>query len=303
MASSSSPNLHASDTFSSAIGHADHEQYARQTAWYQRAAASTGNRFSRVMLMAGVFAVGAVMGLGTTWWMSKASSAHLAGTAIHKLEPVHQGRGSARHGGTAGSPRIGAAGINPAELPFDGKPTDGVPAAALPLAAIAAQGDERTGAGIPARPASAGTLPAETAAPVLPMTKKDNTAVANAVGSSGGDNPIAQPDTSKKKAASAPYRPRPPATVKDRDMGRSNQQAAELKTKNGSEQRADASSARTRYSERKTSGNAPLYAASGGSKRLAVARCESASNIFARERCKWQLCNGSWGKNGCPSYD
>lgn len=33
-----------------------------------------------------------------------------------------------------------------------------------------------------------------------------------------------------------------------------------------------------------------------------LARCEKVGGIFRREQCKWQVCGGKWGKNGCPSY-
>ncbi|MCI1004713.1 phage tail protein [Herbaspirillum sp. C7C8] len=33
-----------------------------------------------------------------------------------------------------------------------------------------------------------------------------------------------------------------------------------------------------------------------------VRQC-SALSVFARERCLWKLCDGNWGKNGCPSYE
>ena len=32
-----------------------------------------------------------------------------------------------------------------------------------------------------------------------------------------------------------------------------------------------------------------------------VQQCRSLS-LFAREACLWKLCNGKWGKDGCPSY-
>ena len=34
----------------------------------------------------------------------------------------------------------------------------------------------------------------------------------------------------------------------------------------------------------------------------ALASCDRRSNIILREHCRWQVCNGMWGKNGCPSY-
>ena len=34
----------------------------------------------------------------------------------------------------------------------------------------------------------------------------------------------------------------------------------------------------------------------------AVAECNNEVGLFYQERCKWRLCNGRWGKYGCPSY-
>lgn len=34
----------------------------------------------------------------------------------------------------------------------------------------------------------------------------------------------------------------------------------------------------------------------------AVAECDNQVGLFYRERCKWRLCNGKWGKQGCPSF-
>lgn len=35
----------------------------------------------------------------------------------------------------------------------------------------------------------------------------------------------------------------------------------------------------------------------------ALAECNKEEGLFFRERCKWRLCNGRWGKQGCPSYE
>ncbi|HJU71430.1 MAG TPA: hypothetical protein VJ603_06255 [Paucimonas sp.] len=32
------------------------------------------------------------------------------------------------------------------------------------------------------------------------------------------------------------------------------------------------------------------------------AQCREIGNFFRREQCKWQVCNGKWGQDGCPSY-
>lgn len=31
-------------------------------------------------------------------------------------------------------------------------------------------------------------------------------------------------------------------------------------------------------------------------------QCERNGNLFSRERCKWRVCGGKWGHDGCPSY-
>lgn len=36
--------------------------------------------------------------------------------------------------------------------------------------------------------------------------------------------------------------------------------------------------------------------------RRALAKCKEEEGLFYQERCKWRLCNGQWGKHGCPSY-
>ena len=36
--------------------------------------------------------------------------------------------------------------------------------------------------------------------------------------------------------------------------------------------------------------------------RARFARCTRIGNLFSREKCKWEVCGGMWGKNGCPSY-
>jgi hypothetical protein len=33
-----------------------------------------------------------------------------------------------------------------------------------------------------------------------------------------------------------------------------------------------------------------------------LARCERIDGLFRREQCKWKVCGGRWGVNGCPSY-
>jgi hypothetical protein len=39
-----------------------------------------------------------------------------------------------------------------------------------------------------------------------------------------------------------------------------------------------------------------------GSLRNAFNECQRNANFIQREQCKWRVCSGKWGKNGCPSY-
>lgn len=32
------------------------------------------------------------------------------------------------------------------------------------------------------------------------------------------------------------------------------------------------------------------------------AQCEQQSSFFQREQCKWRVCGGKWGQDGCPAY-
>ncbi len=36
--------------------------------------------------------------------------------------------------------------------------------------------------------------------------------------------------------------------------------------------------------------------------RTQYARCSQESGLFRRERCKWRVCDGKWGHDGCPAY-
>ena len=39
-----------------------------------------------------------------------------------------------------------------------------------------------------------------------------------------------------------------------------------------------------------------------GSAQGSYAQCQELGNFFRREQCKWQVCNGKWGQDGCPAY-
>lgn len=47
----------------------------------------------------------------------------------------------------------------------------------------------------------------------------------------------------------------------------------------------------------------PSQSARTAGTRTVLAQCEHGANLFRREQCKWQVCGGKWGEDGCPSYD
>jgi hypothetical protein len=231
---------------------------------------------------------------------------------------------------TAGS---AASGINPGELPYDGmSPAAGLgsaPAVASesaarrdadeppPTAAIA-PGANNSITGGPRQPPeqAVDTSAATRALPGTPRAatgatgekgtksaKSENGEKALAIApGSGGKESVAKPQ--EAKVAKAAPRSRPlPKVAKDREIERIQQQVdEELKKKTRTPDVKLAARPRTEETEKKI--EAPGYAASQGSKRAGLARCErDEESLIGREWCKWKVCSGSWGKNGCPSYE
>ncbi|WP_143131451.1 hypothetical protein [Noviherbaspirillum humi] len=64
---------------------------------------------------------------------------------------------------------------------------------------------------------------------------------------------------------------------------------------------ADAS-ASARAAKRKDAGAKVKARAAHWPGAYRTAQCEREPSLFAREACKWRLCSGQWGRNGCPSY-
>lgn len=46
----------------------------------------------------------------------------------------------------------------------------------------------------------------------------------------------------------------------------------------------------------------PLLASKATGAANSFAQCQALDNFLGREQCKWQVCNGKWGQDGCPSY-
>jgi hypothetical protein len=110
-------------------------------------------------------------------------------------------------------------------------------------------------------------------------------------------------------------RPKPKRQPDSRELDRIRQQAAEeLRRKNEARRMPNEArlkqpgqrATKERVAASSQSSQPPKPSQSSQSRtqlvRSQLAACENAGNFLLREQCKWQLCSGNWGKNGCPSY-
>lgn len=289
-------------------------KFDRQTPWYQQSGPLHRNAVSRVMLMAGIFAVGAAVGLGATWWMSKPTEKPPT-AAVRKIEPANQARAAKAASGAASAATGHASGISPGELPYDGKSPAADVDAAPPLAVPTEKTDRietpRTAAAPGASQAKA--EPAEPLAPIAtPPTTPPKTAaqtLKDVPATAAIELPAAAPPKAQEaKIAKAPPRRRIQQQVaKDKEIERIQQQVDdELKKKSRAGDVTDTARVRTAAEKRlaRLADSDPPPASAGGSKRGALARCErDEDSLIGREMCKWKVCKGTWGKNGCPSYE
>ena len=225
-------------------------------------------------MMAGVFVVGAGVGLAAAWWLHKPPP----GTPVSSVRampaaPSAEGKRSAT-----------IRGISPSELPYDGAPPPAVQSSPEPVASQ-----------VPAVPAmSSGTSTVDT--------------VGQRNAGAGDLEPDAQVVT--PPAAQTPPMPQAddePKTAKAATR-QGNASVTNAAPKRKSVTRTDREIERIRRQvdeelKKKTEhGRAPNSIARVSATRASLARCDRQSNFIRREMCRWQVCNGSWGRNGCPSY-
>lgn len=234
---------------------------------------------SYLAFMIGIFVIGISIGLAGAWWMASSSG---KGMAAPFEQPVP--------GLKASSPKlrqlqsIGATkGVSQGELPYDGASVEQVDR--KPVTATANQ-DELPYGGL----YSESSAPAQKGVPTV-MQPAETAAT--------------QASAGEKKTIKASQRRRTVQRAsKDREIERIRQQAAEELKKKTENRQALGAHANSRPSSRQTARQeAPPVSQGGMSRtRTLLARCEHAANFILREQCKWQLCGGMWGKNGCPSY-
>jgi hypothetical protein len=290
--------------------HIDPDEYARRFPYdvRHRAPARKAARFG-VLALAWIAAVG--VGAWGSRWIDENGGAE---AAFRKLMPQPPRSDNA--------PAPLARAPSSAELPYDGAP----PPAAQQTPLRAAQSIETPAVRkeLPAsRPAdntvpdAAGRNPDAQAAAATgnPAEMSSGSAGTQAAQAAGGPNvqPAAAPTPAVAKAAKSAEKPaadRPakaarPAKksssatqkiARGREISRIQQQAADELKKKTRKRRA-------RVAQAKAASKSPLHMSSRQRRvRQVLARCERLDSLFRREQCKWRVCDGQWGKNGCPSY-
>lgn len=268
----------------------DYERLRSLAALYDKPQRAKRRPMYRTVLMLFTFAVGASAGLAATWWLSGARSAPPSASFSRPLSIVS----ASGDDQATSSPRSG---ISASELPYDGRrqpsavdtamSTPEISPEELPYGGQALVGKENHAATESAR------QPKKTARPasqdmVMPARVNENNEALQA-----------SPRKPTKTYRSARR------LMKDREIERIRQQAdEELKKK--SERRRAINEMRTHV--RSATGRTLNKEASRGEShnrsyiQTRFAKCARAGNLIQREQCKWRLCNGMWGKNGCPSY-
>lgn len=292
----------------------------------------------RVLFMAGIFVVGAGAGLVGAWWFSRPAAVPVV-TAVQKLSP-NTGQGAAenvRRGAVTGIspselPYDGAAPPRAAEnmqQATDATTKSPSPATrvVVPLAdkgvntnapvtssadasgnsavadGVVSSGDSSSDADV-----SDGRTPSAVNQETLRDGRKEYPST-NAVTTKPSVAKAASrfKDGDGAKVSNTPKRTTPAKRAKDREIERIKRQAEdELKKKSEPRRQVNRSRANPARTESRQSQPlrraANLRVANNSSMRSMLARCERAPNILRREQCKWRLCGGTWGRNGCPSY-
>ena len=271
---------------------------------------------SRVFMMTSVFVIGALVGVSTAWWMHRD-----AGTA--------QGAASSRPAQAAVKPvpeqlqqerRVPLKGISPGELPYDGVPPSAVDSGQqIPEMPAVVTSQDEVEAGVlssgDGMPASDHTQQAATAPPEPPLENEMREAEENviepkpAIPVAAQKPPAKSTGQAKRKAnggdAKEPARRHGTSKLaKDREIERIKQQAdQELQRKLELSRAVEAKRARKQQAARNNPRQETAMRESRETRvRRVLAKCERNPNFFRREQCKWRLCAGMWGKNGCPSY-
>lgn len=269
------------------------------------------SRIWRITMMLGVFVVGAGVGLAAAWWLHRPAQ-----VAAVPASPV---RATQALPSAEGRRPVVIRGISPSELPYDGAPppvSETLPTKAdtgPPLSAGMTSGgsdiepQDRTGSGksaggaadqdvsvvAPTAKVAAGKRVPEPAAAVTDVEDGRNAARENK-------------QASASVADAAPKRRAASKSATDREIERIRRQADEELKKKTEQGRASEGARNGAHLTNGREASRKIAASSSASReastRAMLVRCDRSSNFIRREICRWRVCNGSWGRYGCPSY-
>lgn len=300
---------------------------AHYDAMYEDPAARSRRR-SPMLLMALVFAVGTGAGLaGAKWFSSSQKSPALSAPAVALSAPVTT---TVDADGEARALR----GIRASELPYDGRPPEKQDEESVQHVAKAPVEDA------PPAPAPKAAAPDASPAPLAkaPEPKAavpEPRAAAPEPRAAAPEPKAAAPEQkSREPEAKTAGRETRSGPKPAQNQPRQSERAQAEDSRGGQSKQAQRSESDTRKAAARTarsgrdgdgevermrrqaddelnkksaSASTPQRRGGGEPSRLqqvssALASCERRANIILREHCRWQVCNGMWGKNGCPSY-
>lgn len=274
------------------------------------------SRLRRVTTMLAVFVVGAGVGLAAAWWLHRSAPAPQVA-----VMPASPARMSSAVPGTDSRRPLAVRGISPSELPYDGAPPSHVPEPTQPRQAVVSPPPSETpnmtsgGAGSVVQSDSGGAEKS-VASPGERHTSAEESAALVVSGKAAKESAAAEADDAPKSvkgnkqsstsvAGVAPKRKSVPR-LSDREIERIRKQVDEELKKKSEHGRAPGDLRNGASLTNPREGARKVTAASQVSRealiRATLARCERNTNLFRREFCRWQVCNGSWGRHGCPSY-
>ncbi len=273
------------------------------------------SRLRRITTMLGVFVIGAGVGLAAAWWLHHSTpSPQVVSTPVSptRVAPAASAVDSKRS--------LAVRGISSSELPYDGapppQPAEPSQARVEPVSPAPSEAPANItsgGSAVTESESGGGEKPAarsgeqqvsteEAASPVVSGKAPKEPAAADE-----DDTPKsakANKQSGASVAGAAPKRKSVPR-LSDREIERIRRQVDEELKKKSEHGRAPgdfrdgANLTNSREGTRKVAAASPSRETST---RAMLMRCERNTNIFRREYCRWQVCNGSWGRRGCPSY-
>lgn len=244
--------------------------------------------FTRIALIAAIFVVGSAGGFGIASLLADGGNGVPAFTLGSRTLPVRD------------------KGISSSELPYDGRIAE-APPARIPDAHDGMNPGELPFGGIAASSGSSDPAPSPDPTPKeVPVAQEPVPKPVQPAQVEKSVRPAPVQTEAKAKTASPPrHKALARRSRQDSEIDRIRQQAAEELKKKVDAGHSSVSRARN------TVGHADKKLARKEGRSQAARRpamtamleqCEQAGNFLLREQCKWQLCGGRWGKDGCPSY-